>query len=95
MRIEVEDGLLEYMAGNTGAVHLELHDTDDPDRAIEGMRQAANALFSVPHPEEPDESLPSFVSGVTIGARGPTFWFADAGVYDGLLEKVLETVVEV
>lgn len=60
------------------------------------MRQAANALFSVPHPEEPDESLPSFVSGVTMGARGPTFWFdiADAEVYDGLLEQVLETVVQ-
>jgi hypothetical protein len=95
MAIEVDDGLLDYMAGSTGALHLVLRDTDDPDLALEAMRQAKAALFTIPHPEEPDDPLPSFASAVTAGAAGVTFWFdiADAEAYEGLLEQVLATVV--
>ncbi|HEX7168709.1 MAG TPA: hypothetical protein VF230_17145 [Acidimicrobiales bacterium] len=48
---------------------------------VEALRAARDALFELPHPEEPGEPLPSYASDVVVGDRGPTFWFdaADLG----------------
>lgn len=53
-------------------------------------------MGAIPHPEEPDDPLPSYVSAVEVTDDGArlTIDFADAEAYDGLLERVLDAVLE-
>lgn len=92
--MNVADGLIEYMSENTGHVEVQLRDAPDADLAVVAMEAARKALFGIPHPEEPDDPLPSTVGEVRTGERGPTIDFDihDAEVYDGLLETVVLTL---
>jgi hypothetical protein len=80
------------MAESSGAVHVELRGVPDADAGQRAMEAARSALFAIPHPEEPDDPLPSFATNVSLGDRGPTFWFdiADAEAYDGLIDTVVK-----
>lgn len=75
-------------------MHVEIRDSPDPDGASAGLMAARKALFTIPHPEEPSDPLPSFASEIEVGQRGPTFWFdiADAEAYDGLLDQVVSAL---
>lgn len=52
-------------------------------------------IQSIPHPDEPASSLPSFVSDVEVVDDGAEIWFdiADAEAHEGLLDVVEEAVV--
>lgn len=92
MTVIVDEGLAAHIAANSGAAHIALVGCPDPDLARRAMVAAAKAVFTVPHPEEPDEPLPSFASGVEVDDEGTaTFWFdaADAEAYEGLCEAVV------
>src|SRR5687768_5988805 len=95
MALRVVEDMLEYMAANTGACVLELRDVSGAD-ASEAMRRAGAAVSGIEHPEEESEPLPSYVSDVeeVDGVATISFDIADAEAYDGLLERVLATVVE-
>ena len=83
------------MAASSGAVHVELRGVEE-DVARRALRAAREALFTIPHPEEEEDPLPSFASDVSAGERGPTFWFdiADAESYDGLIDWVIEVMCD-
>jgi len=95
MTIELEDGMMDYLEDSTGGIHLILRDADDADKAARGMNSAVAALYAIPHPEEPDDPLPSSASDLPSTGEGPRLWadIVDAEVYDGLLEHVLAAVV--
>ncbi len=80
------------MANSSGAIHLQLREAADVGEAAEAMRKARAALFKLPHPEEPDDPLPSFASPVVLESGGPTFWFDIADAEGDVLEQVLRTV---
>jgi len=92
MGIEVDERLLDYMAGSLGAIHLQLRGAGDPERAAAAMGRARKALFAIPHPGEPDDPLPSYVSPITFDLDGPTFWFDIADAGGNVLDEVLRTL---
>ena len=94
LMVEIATGFVEYMAGSSGAIHVEFRDAADTDEAVRALSAARQAVCAVPHPEEPSEPLPSFASEVVANERGATFWFdaADAEAYDGLLEHVARSM---
>ena len=93
--LRVAPGLADHVASHTG--HVELLLRGDPDRARgeRAMAAARDALFAIPHPEEPDDPLPSIGSDITTTADGVIFWFdiADAEAYDGLIDEVVRAMV--
>jgi hypothetical protein len=93
--VRVQDGFADYVAASTGAVIVELRDTGDPDAAKRALIAARRALFAIPHPEEPDDPLPSFASEVEVHDTGASFRFdiADAESYDGLVDEVIAALV--
>jgi hypothetical protein len=95
MAIEVEAGLAEHLAETSGSAHFELRDFGDAGAAAAAMEQAKRAVFSVPHPEEPDDPLPSYASDLPTTNPAIGFWIdmADAEAYDGLIDQVVAKVV--
>jgi hypothetical protein len=95
MAVIIDPGLLDYMAANAGACTFVLKDVPEED-ALEGMRSARRVVGSIPHPEEPEDPLPSFMSTVEWTGDGARFWIdiADADGYGGLLERVLQAVLD-
>lgn len=95
MAIVVDPGLLEYMASHSGSCTFVLSGVPEAE-AVEGMRSACRAVGSIPHPEEPEDPLPSYMSGIAASGDGARFTvdMADAEGYDGLLERVLDAVLE-
>ncbi|HET7486886.1 MAG TPA: hypothetical protein VFJ85_03095 [Acidimicrobiales bacterium] len=89
--VRMSPGLIGYMAGAGGSIHVELRHASDPAVALRAMQEARTALFDVGHPECADEPLPSFASRVVAGERGPTFWFdaADVDAYPWLVDQVV------
>ncbi|HET7486388.1 MAG TPA: hypothetical protein VFJ85_00565 [Acidimicrobiales bacterium] len=69
-----EDDIVERMESESGACRFVLRGATDPAVARAAMQRAAEAVFTVPHPEEPDEPLPNFASAVTDTEDGPSFW---------------------
>ena len=92
--MNIAEGLAAYMAESSGAVHIELRGASDEQVALRAMNAAKDALYEVPHPEEPDDPLSSFSSDVAVGERGPAFWFdiADAEAEEGLIDSVIEAL---
>jgi hypothetical protein len=72
--VQAEDDIVLKMEDQSGACRFLLRDTSDGDAAHAAMERAAEAVFNVPHPEEPDEPLPNYASAVTETADGPSFW---------------------
>lgn len=73
MAVTARDGLFDYMAEHGGACRLQLIGADDPERALAGMQAAARAVGRLPHPDEPTEPLPNWISGVALDDDGPAF----------------------
>jgi hypothetical protein len=92
--VTVDPGLVAALAASSGNAQVELRDSSDPDVARRAMQAARAAVYTVPHPEEPDDPLPSYVSEVEDGPRGPRFSIdmADAEGYEGLIERVVATM---
>lgn len=95
MAVIVDPELLDHIAAHSGSCTFLLQDVP-PEDAVRGLRAAARAVATIPHPEEPEDPLPSYVSSVevTAGGAGFTIDIADAEAYDGLLERVLDAVLE-
>jgi hypothetical protein len=55
-----EADLVAYVAGNPSAVALALYDTSDEAAAAGALRRAARGIGRIPHPREPDTSLPNW-----------------------------------
>jgi hypothetical protein len=72
--VQVEDGIFQRMEGQNGACRFVLRGSSDPEVARAAMSRGAQAVFDVPHPEEPDDPLPNFASSVTQTPDGPSFW---------------------
>jgi len=95
MALVVDPGLLDYMASNSDSCTFVLKDMP-PEAAVRGLRSACRAVGSIPHPEEPGDPLPSYMSvpePTGDGARC-TIDMADAEAYEGLLEQVLQAVLD-
>jgi hypothetical protein len=95
MALVVDPDLLDYMASNSGSCTFVLKDTS-PEAAVRGLRSACRAVGAIPHPEEPDDPLPSYMSAPEPTGDGArcTIDMADAEAYEGLLERVLQAVLE-
>ncbi len=95
MPIVPHPDLLSHWKRHTGSCTAQVQHSADVEHARDGLVRAAAALRRIPHPEEPDDCLPSFVSEVRDADDGPliTFDIADAEAYDGLVEQVLEAVL--
>ena len=95
MGVEVDPDLLGYMAANSGACTLVL-EASPPEAAVRGLRAACRAVGAIPHPEEPSDPLPSHISApeATVDGAHCTLDIADAEVYDGLLETVVQAVLD-
>jgi hypothetical protein len=67
--IRVEPGFVEDMQSEecSGACTFVLTGFTEPVAARRGMEAARRALCSVPHPLEPEDSLPNFVDDLVIG----------------------------
>lgn len=85
--------LLDHMIGSPGACWIEIRGVrrDEALRAAEHLR---GELFRLPHPEEPDEPAPSFVSAPEPTAGGASFWF-DMADCEELMPDVLEVAERV
>jgi len=92
--MRVAEGLVAYIAEHSGAAQVVLSGVEDSEAAQHALAAARAALFTIPHPEEPGDPLPSFASDVSVGPGGPTFWFdiADAEAYDGLIDRVVQVM---
>jgi hypothetical protein len=92
--IVVDDDVVASMAASTGAcwIVIECADAASARGAVDAARAA---VWTIPHPEEPEDPLPSFVSDAEDRPGGSSFWFdmADAEAYDGLVEEVLTAIV--
>jgi hypothetical protein len=95
MAVVVDPGLLDYMASNSGACTFVLKETS-PEAAVRGMQSACRAVGAIPHPEEPGDPLPSYMSVPETTGDGArcTIDVADAEAYEGLLERVLQAVLD-
>lgn len=93
--ITIEPLLHKAIATSSGAVQLEVRDSPRPELVEQGFQAARRALLAIPHPEEPDEPLPSAVS-VRLGPRSPRLVFdiADAEAEPGLIETVVQRIVD-
>jgi hypothetical protein len=92
--VTVVNGLVAYLCGG-GAVFV-LRGASDPDVATTAMRAAARALQQIPHPDEPDDALPNFVSAVTAEPDGPSFWIDVKDMLDQndlLAQEVVDSLV--
>ena len=60
------------------------------------MASAAEAVFDVPHPEEPEDPLPNYVSPVEQTAEGHSFWIDAKDELDdpGVAQQVLESITD-
>lgn len=96
MAIVVDPSILDYMARTTGCCTFVLEEAGDREVATRAMEAARRAVGSIAHPEEPDDPLPSWMSSVHTTSDGARFSvdMADAEAYEGLLEQVLEAVVD-
>lgn len=96
--IVVDDGVLEYMRDEgSGAMYFELVDAEPRGAAVDAMQAAGEALYSEPHPDEPDGGLPSYVTDAEAipGESGAFFWadISDMEEEPAVLRQVLDTVV--
>ncbi len=71
MTVTVHEQLLANLCQGGGV--FVLRGASDEERAATAMRAAARAVASIPHPDEPDDPLPNFVSAITRSAEGPSF----------------------
>jgi len=95
MPLVVDPGLLRYMTSNSGACTFLLKETE-PERAVRGLQAACRAVGAIPNPEEPGDPLPSYLSAPEPTDDGAqcTMDIADAEVYEGLLDRVLQAVLD-
>jgi len=95
MALVVDPGLLDYMASNSGSCTFVLKDMS-PEAAVSALRSVCRTVGAIPHPEEPDDPLPSHMSAPEPTADGArcTIDMADAEAYEGLLERVLQAVLD-
>lgn len=92
----VDPMLLDYMADHSGSCTFVLREVP-ADKARLGLQRAGEAVAAIPHPEEPDDPLPSYVAPVDVADDGSarlTIDIADGEAYDGLLERVLDAVLD-
>lgn len=94
MPLEIDEGLLDEMRELSGGIEVEVRGAD-AELVHQGLRRAQQYLWRIPHPDQPDEPCPSFVSEPEDSALGTGFWFdmADAETEEGLLERALLAVV--
>lgn len=71
--VRAEDDIIERMENQSGGCRFVLPGTEDSALARAAMQSASAAVFKVPHPDEPDDPLPKYASGVTEMADGPSF----------------------
>lgn len=95
MALVVDPDLLDYMASHSGMCTFVLKDLS-PEAAVRGLRSACRAVGAIPHPEEPEDPLPSYMSAPEPTGDGArcTIDMADAEAYEGLLERVLQAVLD-
>jgi hypothetical protein len=94
MAVRVDDEALGTMRANSGAIHLVVISAVDDARV--GLEEALRRIFEIPHPEEPDEPLASWAGPVepVDDGWGLLLDLADAEAYEGILEAVLDVVVQ-
>ncbi|MEY2425777.1 MAG: hypothetical protein QOI61_1349 [Actinomycetota bacterium] len=87
--------MLEYMTATSGGCYFVVRGATDLDGAKRALRRAGLAISRIPHPDEPEDGLPNFVSAVTIGPDGPMFSIDVKDMFVGdreLAAQVLEVV---
>jgi hypothetical protein len=87
--------MLDYMRASSGGCRFVVRGASDEEAVVAALRKAARAIAKIPHPEEPDDPLPNYVSQVTIGDEGPCFDIdvKDQFLYDDeLVQQVLDIV---
>jgi len=91
-RISIDPDMLQIMMESSGSMHFVL--TDVEGDAVAAMTAAASAIRGIPHPDEPSESLASYVSEIEDTDGGARFWadISDMENMPHVLDKVLMTV---
>ena len=92
--LEIDPAFREKLAASTGAAQVVVRSAD-VDAAVRGLRRARTALFQIPHPEEPEDPLPSYASAVAADETSARFRFdiADAEAYTGLIDQVADAII--
>ena len=94
MSVTVANGLVAYLCD--GGAMFVLRAAPNADVATRAMRTAAGALQTIPHPDEPEDALPNFVSAVTAEPDGPSFWIDVKDMLDAneaLAQQVVDVLV--
>jgi hypothetical protein len=94
--ITVAPGFIDVDEGEGGALHVALIDCGDHDEARRGLESAARAVYGVPHPEEPHDSLPNYVSELEEIPAGWVVWFDFQDIADDnpeLMQQVLDAML--
>jgi hypothetical protein len=67
----------------------------EPALGRRGLEAAAGLVMAIPHPEEPEEPLPNFASGVVERAEGAEIWFdvKDETEDPEVMQQIVEAVV--
>ena len=93
MTVEVDPQLVDRLSANTGAAAVRVVNADDPEALASGLRAAKAAIYRLPHPEEPEDPLPSFAAISEAGTDSVLrFDIADAEAYPGLVEQVVAAI---
>jgi hypothetical protein len=72
--ITVRSDVPEHIARNGSACLLRLESADPPDALEAALEVAAEALYKIPHPDEPEDGLPN-LSTVRRTVNGPMIFF--------------------
>lgn len=67
----------------------------EPALGRRGLEAAAELVMAIPHPDEPDESLPNFASDVAERADGAEIWFdvKDESEVPEVMQQIVDAVV--
>ena len=90
--VALKRGLWSYVRKNSDSFWLQLA-TDDDERAAVALERAADAIRSVPHPNEPDEPAVSYISDVERVPGGPCMACDFKDLPDRVLRAALDAAV--
>ena len=71
MLVRDEADLIAYLTDRPSQAVFVLSGAGDDDAAMVALRQAADAVRAIPHPDEPEDPLPNWVDAL-LGDDGPT-----------------------
>ena len=91
LAVRVRRGMVDHMVAYSGHCQVQIQDADDAAAASRALRAVIEDLESLPHPDEPGGSAPSFLS-VEPDTEGGPMLVVDMHDLDELMPTVLDLV---